>query len=141
MARPRAGDWLDDEVENWRAVGVEVVVSLLEPEEEAELGLQSEEHVCRAKGIEFMRFAIPDRGVPKDAGEAWRLACALGSSGKAIAIHCRAGIGRSSLMAALVLLDRGVAPDLAFELLRAARGVPVPDTDQQREWVEARWPG
>ena len=29
MARPRAGDWLEDEISGWRAQGVEIVVSLL----------------------------------------------------------------------------------------------------------------
>lgn len=33
MARPRAGDWLEDEISGWRAQGVEIVVSLLEQEE------------------------------------------------------------------------------------------------------------
>jgi hypothetical protein len=31
-ARPRAGDWLVDEVAAWRAAGIDLVVSLLEPE-------------------------------------------------------------------------------------------------------------
>jgi hypothetical protein len=30
MARPRAGDWLDAEIAQWKEAGVEVVVSLLE---------------------------------------------------------------------------------------------------------------
>jgi hypothetical protein len=30
MPRPRAGEWLDDEVVGWRAEGVDTVVSLLE---------------------------------------------------------------------------------------------------------------
>lgn len=40
MPRPRAGDWLADEVAGWRAEGVDVVVSLLEPHEVAGFGLQ-----------------------------------------------------------------------------------------------------
>jgi protein-tyrosine phosphatase len=135
MARPRAGDWLEDEIENWRAAGVQVVVSLLEPSEEAELGLQAEADACRSRGIEFIRFPIADRGVPSDRKAALELAQTLGRSEQAIAIHCRAGIGRSSLMAALVLIHRGVTPDTAFGLIQAARGVAVPDTDQQLDWV------
>lgn len=136
MARPRAGDWLEDEIENWRAEGVQVVVSLLEPSEEAELGLEAEAEACRSQGIEFIRFPIADRGVPADRETALQLARQLGASEQAIAIHCRAGIGRSSLMAALVLAHRGLSADAAFDLIRAARGVTVPDTDQQREWIE-----
>jgi hypothetical protein len=32
-ARPRAGDWLPDEVAGWRSEGVDVVISLLQPSE------------------------------------------------------------------------------------------------------------
>src|SRR5438477_7668874 len=42
MARPRAGEWLEDEVAHWRAVGVDTVVCLLEPAEIAELALADE---------------------------------------------------------------------------------------------------
>src|SRR6476620_4583045 len=45
--RPRGGDWLADEVKAWRAAGVDVVTSLLTPEEVAELGLQEEEALVR----------------------------------------------------------------------------------------------
>jgi protein-tyrosine phosphatase len=135
MARPRAGDWLDDEVENWRAAGVQVVVSLLEPQEELELGLATEAESCRSRNIEFIRFPVADRGVPQDRDAALNLARMLSSSGRATAIHCRAGIGRASLMAAPVLIQLGVTPDGALELIQAARGVLVPDTDHQREWI------
>ena len=33
MARPRPDDWLDVDVADWRARGLDVIVSLLEPEE------------------------------------------------------------------------------------------------------------
>ena len=42
MPRPRAGDWLDDEVAGWRAEGIGVIVSLLEAGEVKELGLPRE---------------------------------------------------------------------------------------------------
>jgi len=135
MARPRAGEWLDDEVENWRAAGVQVVVSLLELDEEAELGLQAESDACRSRNIEFIRFPISDRGVPADRNAAVSLARMLASSGRPTAIHCRAGIGRSSLMAALVLVQSGQTPDEAFDRIQSARGLSVPDTDAQREWI------
>lgn len=135
MARPRAGEWLDDEVENWRSAGVQVVVSLLEPDEEVELGLETEADACRSRGIEFIRFPIADRSVPDDRAAALDLARRLGSSERATAIHCRAGIGRAALMAALVLIQLGETPDGAFDLIQSARGVPVPDTDHQRAWI------
>jgi hypothetical protein len=44
--------------------GVDLVISLLEREEVSDLGLQREAELCRASGIEFVSFPIPDRGVP-----------------------------------------------------------------------------
>ena len=60
-ARPRAGDWLGDEINAWRSASVDVVVSLLEPHEVHELGLEAESETCIEAGIAFIAFAIPDR--------------------------------------------------------------------------------
>ena len=54
---------------------------------------------------------------------------------KNVAIHCRYGIGRSSLLAACVLTRGGVAVKEAFDRIGVARGFPVPDTREQVEWV------
>ena len=50
-------------------------------------------------------------------------------------IHCRAGIGRSSLIAACVLVRAGHDVNSAFDTIAKARGVEVPDTEAQRAWV------
>src|ERR1043165_4672352 len=63
MPRPRGGDWLGEEIQSWRRSGVDVVVSLLTPEEQTELNLHDEESLCRANGIEFVSFPIVDRSV------------------------------------------------------------------------------
>jgi hypothetical protein len=55
MPRPRAGDWLADEVAGWRAEGVDLVVSLLEPHEVAELGLGDEADLCGARTASLSR--------------------------------------------------------------------------------------
>ena len=36
LARPRGGDWLEDEVRNWAELGLDAVVSLLTADETAE---------------------------------------------------------------------------------------------------------
>jgi protein-tyrosine phosphatase len=140
MARPRAGDWLDDEIGGWRDAGVDLVVSLLEPEEVSDLALQQEEPLCRRHGMDFLSFPIRDRGVPASVDDARALARILAdrvATGGGVAIHCRAGIGRSSLMAALVLAEAGMNAAQAFAATSEARGLPVPDTDEQRQWVTA----
>lgn len=137
MARPRAGDWLEDEIAHWRRSGVGVVVSLLEREEVEDLELQREATLCAENGIDFRSFPIPDRGLPADAGEAVRFAAKVAATGKPVAMHCRAGIGRSSLMAAAMLVGGGTDPATALAAIGAARGLPIPDTDAQRDWVLA----
>lgn len=136
-ARPRSGDWLDDEIANWSREGIARVVSLLEDHEITDLGLETEPEVCEKAGIIFRSFAIADRSVPSDRQAALAFAQELAQSSQPTVIHCRAGIGRSSLMAAMVLISLGMDAERAFEEIGTARRLPVPDTEAQRDWVMA----
>src|SRR4051812_30788730 len=78
-ARPRADDWLEAEVAEWKASGLDMVVSLLERDEVSELGLQREAELCRAGEIEFVSFPIPDRGVPQTQPDALQIANSIAS--------------------------------------------------------------
>jgi protein-tyrosine phosphatase len=139
MPRPRSGDWLEDEVASLKSARVDAVVSLLQDDEIAELGLEEEDRLCQAVGIDFLRFPIADRGVP-DATELRKFARDLLKrirSGQSAVVHCRAGIGRSSVVAAAVMIEGGATSAAAFESIAAARGLRVPDTDEQRGWLIA----
>jgi protein-tyrosine phosphatase len=139
-ARPRGGDWLDDDILALRSDGVDILTSSLTTEEEVELGLVREADVARANGIEFVSFPIEDRGVPGTVSATAKLAHRLEralSDGKTVAVHCRSGIGRSSLLAASLLSIAGVAPDEAFARIEQSRGCAVPDTPEQRAWVSS----
>jgi hypothetical protein len=101
MPRPRAGDWLEDEISSWHRAEIRTVVSLLEPQEVAELGLGDEPRLYLGHGIEFVSFPIPDRGVPTSYGALNQLVLPLVPkvrSGHTVAVHCRAGIGRSGVL-------------------------------------------
>ena len=138
MPRPRGGDWLDSEMRSFQSVGVNVIVCLLTDEEIAELDLTQEAHCCQAAGMEFVRFPIPDRGLPADEAAFAQLVAGLCDqikAGRGVAIHCRQGIGRSALLAARVLCALGESPTKALERIAAARRWDVPDTLEQREWV------
>ena len=140
LARPRGADWLEDEVAGWKEAGVNVVVSLLTRGEDSELGLVDEGELARRHGLTFISFPIADYSVPSSTGELGQLVSNLERSlaqGNHVGIHCRQGIGRSSLVAACVLVRSGESPNTAFENISSARGRPVPDTDEQRNWVTA----
>ena len=115
------------------------MVSLLESDEAAQLDLAGEPGAADASGIGFISFPIPDRSVPDSTFAAialmTRIANALGE-GKNVAVHCRQGIGRSGLIAAGVLITSGVSPGDAIRAVSAARGVGIPETIRQRQWVE-----
>src|SRR5882757_9117489 len=69
MPRPRAGDWLAGEIDSWRQSGMNLIVSLLEDSEIAELGLEQESDICAQVGLGFIHFPIPDRGVPASVAD------------------------------------------------------------------------
>ena len=140
MPRPRGGDWLEDEIHAWRDAGVDVVVSLLESDEAAELELTEEETLASANRIEFVTFPIVDRGVPESAGTVAVLVSKLAESikgGRNVAIHCRQGIGRAALVAVSTLIRLGIDVETAITTVGAARGRSVPETPEQREWLLA----
>jgi protein-tyrosine phosphatase len=138
MARPRGGDWLVDEMRALRQAGIDVVVSLLTDQEAAELGLAAEAEAATAAGIRFHRLPTPDRHAP-DRIATVRLATTLHEllqqHAAGIAVHCRNGIGRASTVAAAVLLLDGLDPTDAWDRIATARGLAVPDTAAQHEFI------
>ncbi len=139
VPRPRGGDWLEDEALSMKNAGIDILVSMLRAEEEAELGLSTESEACRAAGIEFMSFPIQDRDVPYSIASFSAFVEQLRAElhrGRSVAVHCRASIGRSSLLLAGVLCAEGFAPQDAFRRLATARGLQVPDTAEQVQWIE-----
>lgn len=142
MPRPRGGDWLGDEMAALRAAGVGLVACLLTGDELADLELRDEERAAGSVGLEFRHLPIVDMSVP-DPEPLLALADELArrlAEGDHVVVHCRAGIGRSSLLAATVLVRLGVPLEQAWVDIGTARGVEVPETEEQRRWVERHAP-
>jgi protein-tyrosine phosphatase len=138
LPRPRGGDWLDDELRSWKNAGLDVVVSLLMPDEALELDLEQEAQTCKNLGIEFLSFGIPDRGVPASRRETSELLKRIHrflAAGLSVAVHCRQGIGRSGLMAGCLLILWGAKPSDAVTQISRQRGCEVPETAEQRTWL------
>jgi protein-tyrosine phosphatase len=139
IPRPRGGDWLNDEMVALKHLGLDVVVSLLTATEQFELELVGEQTAATQQQLQWLSYPIPDRGVPASAlslrGLVVQLTTLL-AEGTKIGVHCRQGVGRSSLVIASLLAMNGISTDEAFARIAAARGVSVPDTPEQRHWVE-----
>jgi protein-tyrosine phosphatase len=138
MLRPRGEDWLEDEMLRLRANGVETVISMMEPAEAEWLGLAAERSAAEGAGMQFLSFPIPDTKVPGNvavfrsfvAGVARRLV-----EGERIGVHCRGSIGRATILAACTLIQLGWHAGEALAAIEKARGMVVPDTEEQAEWI------
>jgi protein-tyrosine phosphatase len=130
---------LEDELRAWKRAGIKGIVSLLTPEEERDLELTSEARVARAQGLEFLTLPVEDRGVPDSEAQVRTTVDKVNrflSAGENVVVHCRQGVGRTGLLAACLLISQGIAPDTAVAKLSAARGVLVPETPEQRHWID-----
>ncbi len=138
MARPRGNDWLGDEIKGLKVRNVDCLVSLLEQSEIEELELNNEEKLCEKWDIQFINFPILDFNTPKNEREFLALAEELASkveAGKRVVIHCRMGIGRSSTLAAAIMIKLGYEGAGVFEVIGKYRKLKVPDTEEQKNWI------
>jgi protein-tyrosine phosphatase len=138
VLKPRGDDWLKDDLNNFKRGGVDTLVSLLEPEEAIWLGLADERPLAEEAGLTFLSYPIRDVHVPDNvhtfhafvAGLAERL-----RTGERIGMHCRGSIGRAPTTAACTLIHMGWKAQDALDAIQAARGYPIPDTEEQRRWI------
>ena len=79
MPRPRGGDWLEDEIRSLRDAGVDVVISLLEPHEVAELEIAEEPAFCKRCGWHQTHrpIDIEDGGIVDFRGRIILLCCSI----------------------------------------------------------------
>lgn len=122
------------------AMGATGLLSLVESTE-LPGGLYGFADAVRAAGLDWSHLAIPDYGVPDaDFMAGWRqldLAHRL-RKGESWAIHCRAGLGRTGTVAALLLVEGGVgAADAVAQIRREHDGAAV-ETEAQAEFLTSQ---
>jgi protein-tyrosine phosphatase len=135
---PRGDRWLENEVERMKRSGIQTLVSMLEPWEAESLGLAREGALAERAGLNFLSYPIPDRHTPFDVASFRQFAAGLADrvrNREHIGVHCRGSIGRSTVIAASVLIHLGWQPQQALAAIEAARECPVPDTEEQRRWI------
>jgi protein-tyrosine phosphatase len=139
-AHPASSADADSRIAEIAASGIDRVISLLEPAEAQSLGLQHEGDLVSAQAMDFLSFPIPDMGLPESidafAQLSRRLYRQIHAGGHTL-IHCRAGVGRSGLLAAAILMHGGRDAHQAFAHVARRRGMPVPETSGQGAWLAA----
>jgi protein-tyrosine phosphatase len=135
---PRGGKHLYAELLHLRRSGISTLVSLLSQDQVEMLELQEEGLQARRLGMIFLHHPVPDHQLPPDAHAFRVFASDLANrlrSGQHIGIHCWGSIGRATVAAACTLIHLGWEPRQALTAVEAARGLPVPDTEEQERWI------
>lgn len=136
MPRP-SSEWLLDDASYFSSMGINLIVSLLEEYEAIELGLAQEKEVLSGLDIDFINYQIKDRNLPtrSDFANFIKSLYLRLLQGESVAVHCRAGIGRAGIVASCILKHDGYASDAAMRLVSSARGVTIPDTTEQIDYI------
>ncbi len=136
MPKP-SGERLHEDIKHYCSLGADTLISLLDHSEIQAFSLQNEGGICADNKIEFINFPIADFGLPdrEHFKALTRDVTNRLNSGKGVAVHCRAGIGRSGMLTCCVLAGFTGSAIGAIEMVTQARGVAVPDTQEQRAFI------
>jgi protein-tyrosine phosphatase len=96
---------------------------------------------AEAHGITLLRFPLADMGIPEPQAAGSFAALIRGitarlQAGSSVVVHCRAGKGRSGLVAAAVLAAFGQPPSSAIGSVRRARPGAVETAAQEQSLHE-----
>jgi protein-tyrosine phosphatase len=135
---PHGDDSMEEYLLNLKRGGIETLVSMLESWEAISLGLEDEGPAAVHLGMKFISYPIPDTRIPFDVASFRAFAASLADrlrAGEHVGVHCRGSIGRSTVTAACALIHLGWTPATALAAITAARGLAVPDTQEQKDWI------
>jgi protein-tyrosine phosphatase len=138
VLRPRGDEGLRADLELVREAGIDVLVSLLTADDNEDLGLTAEGKIAEQLGMKFISYPILDRCTPADLASFRELVADLRDqvrAGKRVGAHCRGCIGRATVLIASVMIALGWDASQALQKIERARGLPIPDTPEQLEWI------
>jgi hypothetical protein len=125
----------------FRDAGATMLLTLVESRTLARLGVPDFGEMAEAAGLAWLHLPIQDFGVPDAAFlGAWRAkrpeVHARLDRGETIGVHCRAGLGRTGTVAAMILVERGLSPEAAIAAVQRARPGTV-ETQAQQAFVRS----
>lgn len=120
------GTSVQDALETLKDAGASALITLMPAAELASHQAQALGDYCHATGLVWFHCPIEDDHAPQaDFFSAWQQAGSvvhqLLTEGKTVAIHCKGGSGRTGLMAAQILLERGLSKDVVKSKVQALR--------------------
>ena len=125
-----------DAIENW---GAGAVVTLLEQKELTFLRVEQLGKEVRRRRLLWFHLPIIDVSIPDETFETnWNDACPellrLLRNGDNVLIHCRGGLGRAGTIAARLLIEMGMKPNIAIEQVRSVRPGAI-ETKEQENYI------
>jgi ADP-ribosyl-[dinitrogen reductase] hydrolase len=128
------------------AFGATRLVTLMQPDELAFIGIDPFrlDREARTRGLDWLHLPIRNLSVPGAAWETGWLTAgaalreALASGGR-FAMHCYAGLGRTGLVAARLLVEHGIAPEAAITEVRKIRPGSIETAEQERYVLRGSW--
>lgn len=129
--------------------GVSAFLDLTEEGECAPYAAWFPEQARSGRAVNYVRKPLPDHSIPQTPQVMTDILETLEdllADGHCVYVHCRAGIGRTGMVAGCHLIRQGMAPEAALEHLQqlwrdCGRSViwpHTPETEEQTEYVR-RW--
>ena len=119
---------------------VKLVVTLLDSDEIADLGIISFSTLLMDSGLHWIHCPIRDRSTCSDQKRIRTLLEDIKKVLKpndSVVIHCHAGLGRTGLLAATFLVSMGLAAESAIKTIRETRPGSIETIEQEKyikEW-------
>ncbi len=138
---PLGNEKLADEIQLLQQQNYKLVISMLTVEEQVKHGLTAEFEQCAIHGISYLNYPIKDEIADNDKKTLEFVKKAIAeiqqlANHEKILFHCRGGVGRSSMMIALVMASFGYDVNEIFTKITHARGEQAPETKNQLQWVK-----